>query len=154
MTSAPTQVVSTSAAAASQAVSLPVDWEAAVGLVRRGAGLRRRRWRLHLGAAFVLGVGAAIALSWSSWVWFTVPFVAVTSTVSALLLLIPARVAVSIIDRAMIAALCRDEGCRVDVIAAATRLTAQGMVPAAALTKAIKTHGGLRLEHPDGLRSA
>ena len=124
----------------------PVNWEEAVALVERGAHLHRRRWRLHLGASVVLGVAGAVALMWSTGVWFTVALVAVSSTVSALVLLIPARIAVSLIDRAVMAALCREEGCRAEVIAAATRLTAQGDRPAAALVKAIKVHGGLRSE--------
>lgn len=141
-------VPSSSAAAAPQRVVQPLNWEAAVSLVNHGLRLRRRRWWLHLGAAAVLGVAGGVG-------FFFVPaaslltalltalLVALSSTLLALLLLTPARLVISLIDRAMLASLCREEGVRIDVVAAAVRLAATS-TPAGALVQAIKVNGSLR----------
>jgi hypothetical protein len=138
--------LSTSAAAAPQTVVQPVNWEAAVALVERGARLRGRRWRLHLGAAAVLGTVNAFAQMWWGGAWFTALLVGMISTPAAMVVLIPARLVISLIDRGLMRAHCREEGCRADVIADAIGLTAKGEMPAAALVKTIKVHGGLRSE--------
>lgn len=140
--------LSTSAAAAPQTVVQPLNqmnWETAVALVEKGVRLRRRRWRLHLGAAAVLGVAGAGAFLWTpTGSLLTAMLVAVSSAVSALVVLIPARLVVSLIDRGLVAALCREEGFGVGVIAAAVGMSPTAERCEAALVQAIREKGSLR----------